>query len=156
MAGYQFEPADKLFLTVEINSIEINNDSKLANLHNILVEFLPMYLIQDGKNCTNRVFFIFYICQSNESPVSQKFNDFIKGLVDALKVAGCLTSMDQLSDVTKTDTRNWLSNFVKSHSFDQDELDDLLQVGNNPFKTFKMKEVNKLIKGWIKQNLFSN
>ena len=154
--GYLFDPADKLFLTVEINSIEINNDSKLQHLHNLLVEFLPVYLIQDGKNCSNRVFFIFYICQANESPVSKKFDDFIKELVDLLKVSGCLTSMDQLNDVTKTDTRNWLSNFVKSHTFDQDDLDDLLQIGDNPFKTFKMKEVNKLIKSWIKKNLFSN
>jgi hypothetical protein len=64
--------------------------------------------------------------------------------------------MDQLNDVTKTDTRNWLTNFVKGYSFDQDDLDDLLQVGDNPFRTFKMKEVNKLIKGWLKNNLFKN
>ncbi len=156
VAGYQFDNADKLFLSIEINSIEINSDIKLQNLNNVLVEFLRLYLIKDGKNCINRVFFIFYICQSNESPVNKKFDDFIKGLVESLQVSGCLTSMDQLSDVTKTDTRNWLGNFVKSYTFDQDDLDDLLQISDNPFKTFKMKEVNKLIKGWIKKNLFSN
>ncbi|MEP6748539.1 MAG: DUF4062 domain-containing protein [Bacteroidota bacterium] len=154
--GYQFDSVDKLFLSIELNSLEINNEVKLNNLYTVLVEFLPVFLFKDGKNYSTRVFFIFYSYLANESPSSNKFDDFIKKVNDGLTMKGCLTSMDQLNDVTKTDTRNWLGNFVKGYSFDQDDIDELLQVGDNPFKTFKMKEVNKLVKGWIKKNLFNN
>jgi hypothetical protein len=156
MESYDFQEPEKLFLSIEINSEQIKSGNKLDNLHTVLTDFLPRYLIAAGKNCTNRIFFIFYSYIAAENADTQKFDEFIKKLGDSLKIAGCLTTMDQLNDVTKTDTRNWLTNFVKGYSFDQDDLDDLLQVGDNPFRTFKMKEVNKLIKGWLKINLFKN
>ena len=93
---------------------------------------------------------------STEPASNPKFDEFIKKLGESLALAGCLTPISQLNDITKTDARNWLDNFVKGYSFDQDDLDDLLQVGDKPFRTYKMKEVNKLIKSWLKKNLFSN
>lgn len=154
--SYHFEDTEKLFLSIEINSEQIKSGNKLDNLHKVLFDFLPGFLIAEGKNCSNRVFFIFYSYIATENPDTQKFDDFIKTLADALPITGCLTAMEQLNDVTKTDTRNWLTNFIKGYSFDQDDLDEMLQVGDNPFRTFKMKEVNKLIKGWLKNNLFNN
>lgn len=156
METYQFRNTEKLFLSIEINSEQIKSGNKLDNLHTLLLDFLPSYLTTDGKTCSNRVFFIFYSYVAAENPDTQQFDAFVKKLGEALQLAGCLTTIEQLSDVTKTDARNWLTNFIKGYTFDQDDLDDMLQVGSNPFKTFKMKEVNKLIKTWLKNNLFNN
>jgi hypothetical protein len=156
MESYDFLETEKLFLSIEINSEQIKSGNKLENLHKVLTDFLPKYLLSAGKNCTNRVFFIFYSYIASENPDIQKFDEFVKKLADSLQISGCLTTMDQLNDVAKVDTKNWLTNFIKGYSFDQDDLDDLLQVGDNPYRTFKMKEVNKLIKGWLKNNLFKN
>ena len=157
MSDFSFEKEDRLFLSVEINSVEINSELKLQYLQQVLTEFLPSYLTHDGQTSTNnRVFFIFYTYLASEDPLNKKFDDLINGLTESLKLAGSLNAINPLNDVTKTDTRNWLKVFIKGYSFDQDEVDEMLQVESNPFKTFKMKEVNKLIKTWLKTNLFNN
>jgi hypothetical protein len=144
-------------LSVEINSVEINSAAKLEYLALVLKEFLPAYLTNDGKETTsNRVFFIFYTYQAAESPDAEKFDAFIKTLIEAIALPTTLKAISSLDDITKTDTRNWLEVFVKVHDFDEDEVDDMLQVAGNPFKKFKMKEVNRLIKDWLKKNLFNN
>lgn len=153
---YEFQDTEKLFLSVEINSEQIKSGVKMDNLHKVLSDFLPKFLTTNGENCANHVFFIFYSFIASENNSTEKFDAFIKKLTESVQIDGCLTSMDQLSDVPKIDTENWLKNYIKGYTWDLDELDDLLQVGDNPFKTFKMKEVNKLIKTWIRNNLFKN
>jgi hypothetical protein len=157
MAEYIFEKDDKFFLSIEVNSVEINSAAKLEHLALVLKEFLPAYLTNDGKITTsNRVFFIFYTYQAAENPDSEKFDAFIKTLIEAVALPTSLNAINPLDDITKTDTKNWLEVFVKSYDFDEDEVDEMLQVAGNPFKKFKMKEVNRLIKTWLKNNLFNN
>ena len=157
MGEYIFDNEDKFFLSIEINSVEINSDIKLDFLKKTLAEFLPGYLNKDGKFTTgNRVFFIFYTYLANEDAVNKKFDNFIATLLGLPGLPGAFNSINPLNDITKIDTRNWLDVFVKHHTFDEDDVDELLQVGANPFKTFRMKEVNRLIKNWLKTNLFNN
>ena len=157
MGEYIFDNEDKFFLCIEKNSVEINSDIKLDFLKKVLAEFLPGYLNKDGKFTTgNRVFFIFYTYLANEDAVNKKFDNFIATLLGLPGLPGAFNSINPLNDITKIDTRNWLDVFVKHHTFDEDDVDELLQVGANPFKTFRMKEVNRLIKNWLKTNLFNN
>jgi Domain of unknown function (DUF4062) len=156
MAEYIFEKEDKFFLSIEINSVEINSAAKLDHLSLVLKEFLPAYLTHDGKHTSNRLFFIFYTYQAAETPGNEKFDAFIKTLTDAAALPVSFSALNPLEDITKTDTSNWLEVFVKSHNFDEDDVDNMLQVADNPFKKFKMKEVNRLIKTWLKNNLFNN
>jgi Domain of unknown function (DUF4062) len=156
MAEYIFEKEDKFFLSIEINSVEINSAAKLDHLSLVLKEFLPAYLTHDGKHTSNRLFFIFYTYQAAETPGNEKFDAFIKTLTDAAALPVSFSALNPLEDITKTDTSNWLEVFVKSHNFDEDDVDNMLQVADNPFKKFKMKEVNRLIKTWLKSNLFNN
>jgi len=157
IAEYTFEKDDKLFLSIEINSLEITSDIKLEYLKQVLTAFLPSYLTKDGiSTTTDRVVFIFYTYLANESPVNEKFDSFIKSLSGSLNLSSCFNAIDPLDDITKTDTWNWLDVFIKSHTFDQDEVVELMQISDNPFKKLKMKEVNRLIKGWLKTNLFNN
>ena len=156
MEGYAFNDGDKLFLSIEINSSEINSDSKIEYLKKVLLEFLPLYLTKEGKPTNNRVFFIFYTYLAEENSVNTKFEALIKSLLDSPGLSGSLLAINPLNDITKTDTWNWLETFIKRHDFDEDEVVELLQINSNPFKKLKMKEVNRLIKGWIKTNLFNN
>ena len=156
MEGYAFKDEDKLFLSIEINSSEINSDSKMDYLKKTLLEFLPAYLTKNGQPTSNRVFFIFYTYLADENPVNAKFEAFIKSLLDSPGLTGSLNALNSLNDITKTDTWNWLETFIKRHDFDEDEVVELLQIDDNPFKKLKMKEVNRLLKGWIKKNLFNN
>jgi hypothetical protein len=154
MEGYSFQPSDKLFLSIEINSIEINSQLKLENLKQVLLEFLPLYLKKDGQATTgDRVFFIFYTYLAHENPTNALFDNFVKALDSAPSLKGCLNSINSLNDITKTDARNWLDTFIPNNSLDQEEIDQLLELESNPFKSFKMKEVNRLLKKWIKDNL---
>lgn len=156
-AEYIFDADDKLFLSVEINSIEAGNDNKLANIGKVLTEFLPRFLTTDGNSTTgNRVFFIFYTYLQNENPVNEKFNTLIKDLQTTVKISCGFNAINSLNDITKTDARSWLDTFLRDQEFDENDIDDMLQVGGNPFKTFKMKEINRLLKNWIKANLFNN
>ena len=156
MEGYAFNDGDKFFLSIEINSSEINSDSKIEYLKKVLLEFLPLYLTKEGKPTNNRVFFIFYTYLAEENSVNTKFEALIKSLLDSPGLSGSLLAINPLNDITKTDTWNWLETFIKRHDFDEDEVVELLQINSNPFKKLKMKEVNRLIKGWIKTNLFNN
>jgi hypothetical protein len=156
MTEYAFDTADKLFLSIEINSVEVNSEIKLQFMKQVLSEFLPGYLTKDGQTTSNRVFFIFYTYLDGETAVNEKFDSFISSLVNTVGIPGAFNAINPLNDITKTDTRNWLEVFIKNHPFDQDEVDDMLQVSGNPFRTFKMKEVNRLIKNWLKTNLFNN
>jgi len=157
MEPVSFSPGEKFFLSVEINSIEINSKVKMDFLFKTLSEFLPVYLAREEQPvANNRVFFIFYTYLASEASVNPVFDEFVNKLSIAISPTSSLAPINQLNDITKTDARNWLGSFVKSHTFDQDELDDLLQVGENPFRTFRMKEVNKLIKSWLKKNVFTN
>ena len=63
MEGYAFNDGDKLFLSIEINSSEINSDSKIEYLKKVLLEFLPLYLTKEGKP-TNNTFFRYSILES--------------------------------------------------------------------------------------------
>ncbi len=156
MAEYSYQATDKLFLSIEINSIEVNSQLKLENLKQVLLEFLPLYLKKDGQATTgDRVFFIFYTYLANENPVNPTFDNFIKMLDAAPTLKGCLNSIHSLNDITKTDARNWLDAFIPSNKLDQDEIDVLLGVESNPFKSFKMKEINRLLKKWINDNLLT-
>ena len=156
MDGYAFKDEDKLFLSIEINSSEINSDSKIEYLKKVLLEFLPLYLTKDGQATNNRVFFIFYTYLAGENPVNIKFESLIKSLLESPGLSGSLVAINPLNDITKTDAWNWLETFIKRHDFDEDDVVELLQIDDNPFKKLKMKEVNRLIKGWIKKNLFNN
>ena len=157
IAEYKFDNTNKLFLSIEINSIEINSTFKLGFLKQVLTTFLPSFLTNDGATTTgNRVIFIFYTYLANENPANETFNAFIQSLNTSLNLPGSLNAIDPLDDITKTDTWNWLDVFIKSHTFDQDEVVELLQISDNPFKKLKMKEVNRLIKNWLKTNLFNN
>ncbi len=156
ISEYKFINEDKLFLSIEINSIEINSAIKLDFLNQLLTAFLPSFLTKDGVTTSNRVIFIFYTYLANENPANEKFDAFIKSLTTSLNLPGGLYAIDPLDDITKTDTWNWLDVFIKSHTFDQDEVVELLQISDNPFKKLKMKEVNRLIKSWLKTNLFNN
>lgn len=157
MDEYVFANEDKFFLSIEINSVEVNSEMKLEFLKNVLTEFLPAYLgNKDKAITTNRVFFIFYTYLATENAENEKFDGFLKTLLAIPNLPGQFNAINQLNDITRIDTWNWLDVFVKHHDFDEDEVDDLLQVSGNPFKTFKMKEVNRLIKNWLKTNLFNN
>ncbi|WP_462222107.1 DUF4062 domain-containing protein [Ferruginibacter sp.] len=157
VAEYKFDNDNKLFLSIEINSIEINSAIKLDFLKQVLTAFLPSFLTNDGATTTsNRVIFIFYTYLANENAANEKFNAFIQSLITSVNLPGCLNAIDALDDITKTDTWNWLDVFIKSHTFDQDEVVELLQISDNPFKKLRMKEVNRLIKNWLKTNLFNN
>ena len=156
IAEYKFVNDNKLFLSIEINSIEITSAIKIEFLKQLLISFLPSFLTNDGATTSNRVIFIFYTYLANENATNEKFNAFIQSLTTSLNLPGGLYVIDPLGDITKTDTWNWLDVFIKSHTFDQDEVVELLQISDNPFKKLKMKEVNRLIKNWLKTNLFNN
>lgn len=156
ISDYIFGEADKLFLSVEINSVEVNSDVKMEFINKVLAEFLPHFLTAGGKSTSQRVFFIFYTYLAAENAVNEKFDALIESLIKTVRVNGCLAAINQLNDITKTDARNWLDVFVKSHSFNEDDVDEMLQVQDNPFKKFKMKEMNRHIKNWMKTNLFTN
>jgi Domain of unknown function (DUF4062) len=156
VSDYTFSDIDKLFLSVEINSVEANSDMKIEFINKVLAEFLPHYLTAAGKSTSQRVFFIFYTYLAAENAVNEKFDALIKSLLNSVSVNGCLANINPLNDITKTDARNWLDVFVKSHSFNEDDIDEMLQVQDNPFKKFKMKEMNRCIRKWMTTNLFTN
>jgi len=153
---YVYDADDKLFLSLEINSIQVKNDIKLDYIEKVLTEFLPKFLTTDGNNTTgNRVFFIFYTYTQDEDPMNSKFEKLLANLKNTVKISSGFNAINSLNDVTKTDARNWLETFFREREFDEDEVDEILQVGNQPFKTFKMKEISKIFKKWIKEN-FTN
>lgn len=154
----KFNDDEKLLLSIDINSVEIESDLKLDCLCETLVEFLPKYLISHGQTSPNRVLFIFYNFYDPDDNNIDKFDAFIKKLSGILQIEGCLTSMDRLGDVTKLDAENWLNTYVKheKHPWSQEMLDELLGIEGNPFKTssFKMKDIKKLILDWLENNFF--
>jgi Domain of unknown function (DUF4062) len=159
METYSFEKEDKFFLCLEINSDQIKSQLKIDFMAKVLTEFLPSYLISNNSTTTaNRIFFIYYSYKVNpgESTGVDQFDTFIQLLRDAIKVNGSLNNFDSLNDITKTDAKNWLDVFVKRQTFDEDDVDEILQAADEPYKTFKMKEMNRLIKKWMSTNLFNN
>lgn len=156
MQTYEFDYSEKLFLSIELNSEQIKSDVKLNNLNNILVSLLPKFLMKDANTSSNNVFVLFYSYVSTNDEGVKRFLAFIKELIQDLNMEGCLIPISELNDITKTDVRNWLENFIRGHKFDQHDLDDLLEVGDNPFVNFKMSEVNKSIKNWLKNNLLTH
>ncbi len=158
MSEYKFEKDDQLFLSIEINSMQVTSTGNIENLQKVLLEFLPKYLADDGGLVNkNRVFFIFYKDLDGTGQGIEIFNAVIKNMLTVLQLPNCLTEINALSDLTRTDTRIWLNNFVKIHKFDEDDIDDLLEVSDKPYKTeFKMKEVKKAIKKWLEKNVFNN
>ena len=150
-----FNYSEKLFLSIELNSVQIQSDVKLEHLHAVLLDLLPNFLMQDANTSSNNVFVLFYSYVPTDEAGIKKFDAFTKKLIKDLNIPGCLIPISELNDITKTDVRNWLENFIRSHKFDQHDLDELLDVGDNPFANFKMSKVNKSIKDWLKENMLT-
>ncbi len=152
--GYVYDADDRLFLSVEVNSYEAKNNIKLDFIEKVLVEFLPKFLTSDGSNTTaSRVFFIFYTYKNDEEPENAKYEMLLSNLQGTVKVSSPFNDFDSLNDITRTDVRNWLDAFIKQKQFNENEIDKMLKAENEPFKTFKMKEIIELMNNWIKENL---
>lgn len=154
---YVYDADDKLFLSLEINSIQVQNNIKIELIEKTLTEFLPPFLTTDGSNTTgSRVFFIFYTYTAGENPVNEKFDRLLGNLKNTVKISSGFNAISSLNDITKTDARNWLETFFRHREFDEDDVDEILQSGAQPFRTFKMKEIIRIFKKWIKDNFPNN
>ncbi|MEM7086116.1 MAG: DUF4062 domain-containing protein [Bacteroidota bacterium] len=154
--GDEFSEEEKLFLSIEVGALEIEEKNKMENLKATLLDFLPKFLIQDHPNCTNHIFFIFFSYQDIEKHSIDKFNVFIKNLELELNINGCLSNMNDLNDVMKIDVNRWLNKFLAQQEFDEDDLDQILEASvpdASSKRKFKMKEVNRSIKKWLQDNL---
>jgi hypothetical protein len=156
---YSFKTQDRLFISIKISSIQITVKDKLDYLQKILKEFLPVYLFDEGfKTATNRVLFIFYSSNSAADTANKFFKNFIDSLTNSISQPGVFCDINSLNDITKADTKKWMEAFVSNFTFDENTIDEILEVSSSdpPPETFKMKKANSAIKKWLQKTFFTN
>ncbi len=148
---YVFTGNERLFLTIEITDIEIQNNEKLHLLEQLLLEFLPTFLLTENSNPSSNLFFIFFSYEEYNISLNKQYETFIRNLKKKLSIENCLYDIEELDDVEKDDIREWLNSFVND-KFLENDVDDILRENRQNASrrnSYKMKKANELIIKWL-------
>lgn len=148
-------PNEKLLLGIEISSEEIVNTQKIENLQKTLEDFLPKYLLEGESTTANRILVIFYNTIDKNDQTNIAFKNLVQALNNSVKIPCCFNEISPLNDLSKSDAKNWLDTYIKFRSFDEDDLDEILEIEACAEKYFTMKSIKKSLKNWLKQNIAS-